>query len=174
MYLWIQVLYKEMSRPKLKIELDQSDYFVEVLGRMGVILLLAIPLFYYSDLPDTIPTHFNATGEPDQYGSKAVVWLLPVIGLVTYLGLLWLNKYPHIFNYMGKITEENAYRQYQIATRMVRAMNAIIVWAFAYLTYFMIQIGLGKADGLGPYFIPVFLIVLFGTIGYYIYQSIKR
>ena len=169
----LHIAYK-MTRPKLRIELEQSDLFVEVLGRMGVILLLAIPLFYYGDLPDTIPTHFNAAGEPDQYGRKAVVWLLPLIGLVTYLGLLWLNKYPHIFNYMREITEENAYQQYQIATRMVRAMNVIIMWAFAYLTYAMIQISLGYMSGLGDYFIPIFLLVLFGTIGYYLFQSLKK
>jgi len=34
-----------------------------------------------------------------------------------------LNKYPHVFNYLKKITPENALEQYTNATRMIRFLN---------------------------------------------------
>lgn len=42
-------------------------------------VLLALP-----SLPSRIPTHFGAYGRPDRFGSRAWVWILPVLALVVY------------------------------------------------------------------------------------------
>ena len=36
-------------------------------------------------LPARIPTHFNATGQPDGWGTPAMLWLIPRMGTVIYL-----------------------------------------------------------------------------------------
>ncbi len=38
-------------------------------------------------LPSTIPTHFDASGNPDDYGSKFVLLLFPIAALLTYVGI---------------------------------------------------------------------------------------
>lgn len=47
---------------------------------------------FYARLPETIPTHWNIRGEPDAYGPRATVWLMPVLSLplsILFLGLAW-------------------------------------------------------------------------------------
>ena len=64
----------------------------KVLQALIVLLLIAIfaiPAFYFGQLPEEIPSHYNASGEVDDYSGKSMIWFLPVIGLV--LGaLIWL------------------------------------------------------------------------------------
>ncbi len=50
----------------------------------------------------------------------------------------------------------------------IRIKNAIITCVFAYITYTILQTALGNQEGLGSLFTPVFLILVFGTLVYFI------
>ena len=54
------------------------------------IVILSLPFIYaimiYDSLPDSIPTHFGITGEPDAYGDKDSIYLGP--GILGAVGLL--------------------------------------------------------------------------------------
>ena len=52
-------------------------------------------------------------------------------------------------------------------------MKAETVWLFAYIQWVITQMALGKGEGLGPGFLPVFLIVLVGTTVVYFYKSYR-
>ena len=160
-----------MKHPKRTVRLEPVDKALNALGVIGLVLLLALPAYYYPSLPETIPRHFDAAGQPDAYSSKAVIWVLPAVGTLLFLGLQWLCRYPHTFNYNVPITEQNAEAQYRIATRMIRSLAAVITCTFAYIAYATIQVALGQQSGLGGFFTPVFLVVLFGVIGYFIWRS---
>ncbi len=122
-----------MERPKIKIKPGTIDYILEIIGLTGVICLMFAPLYYFNDLPDKIPTHFNALGRVDSYGNKSFVWLLPSIGLILYIGLTILNKYPHIFNYPTRITNENVERLYKIGSRTIRFVKVAVLLLFVFL-----------------------------------------
>ena len=58
-----------------------------------VLLLLLIPfiasIYFWDQLPDQVPTHFNIHGEADDWGPKWVnAFLLPAIGVFVYLLLI--------------------------------------------------------------------------------------
>jgi len=163
-----------MSNPKIKIEYTSYDWAVEAIGLVALLLLFYLPAYHYSQLPETIPIHFGPGGAPDGYSGRAFIWVLPLIGLATYGGLLFLNRHPHLFNYSKKITRENAYREYQRATRFIRFINVFIVVIFCYLTDVIIQNGLGNQNGISPYFLPVVLVGMFGGIGLYWYRSTRK
>ena len=57
---------------------------------------------------------------------------------------------------------------------MIRTLNAIITCVFVYITYSKIQTALGNQDGLGTWFTPVFMILIFGVTGYFFYQSMNK
>lgn len=65
-----------------------------------VLILIALPFAYagylYPSLNDRIPTHFNAAGEADAWGSKDNIFLLPTIlgatSLLVYLLLANIKK----------------------------------------------------------------------------------
>lgn len=164
----------KMQRPKINIELDAMDKLVQIIGVIGIIVLIGLPVLYYDDLPNTIPTHFGVSGQADDYTGKAMIWMLPVIGVVLYVIMSMLNSRPHLFNYPTLITEENARRQYTIASKMIRLLNAIIMCVLAYLAYSSIHIGLGTQSGLGSNFILIFMIVMLSTTGYFLYKSISN
>ena len=157
-----------------EIKLDWFDKIIEGTGILGVLLLMGLPIIYYEDLPDVIPKHYGLNGLPDGFGGKKTIWLLPATGLIIYIVITELIKYPHTFNYPKKITEDNAKQVYRITTKMLRFLKASIVCTFSYITYMTIQIALGKQDGLGNYFTLLFTAIIFLSTGYFITRIIKK
>ncbi|WP_420580424.1 DUF1648 domain-containing protein [Reichenbachiella sp.] len=150
-----------MARPKLKLTLSSFDVLMELMGGVLIILLVAYPLYRYAELPEVIPMHFDATGKPDRFGSKCSIWILPMVGFVVYVGLMILNRFPHLFNYPTEITNHNAERQYKLAATLVRTINFSTALIFYYITYQSVQSALVGQDGLGRMFLPL---VILGTI----------
>jgi uncharacterized membrane protein len=125
----------------------------------------ALTLYTIFKLPTTIPIHFNSSGQADNYGNKLTLLILPILATVIYFGLTQLNKYPHIFNYMTKITEDNAQKQYTIATRMLRFLKLSILVIFSLIILFTYLTTIGVTNGLGSWFLPLtFGLLLIPTI----------
>jgi uncharacterized membrane protein len=162
------------ERPKLKIQLTPTDQVLELLG-WGVLLALWIWTgTNFSSLPDSIPTHFNAAGEADGFGRKVSIVGLPLIATLLYIGLTLLNRYPHIFNFPTPITQDNALRQYTNATRMIRYLKLILVLVFAGISFQTIQQANGTGEGLGIWFLPLTLVLVFMPLVYFVVKSFQK
>jgi uncharacterized membrane protein len=161
------------ERPKLNIQLTPIDQIFELLG-WGVLLALWIWTgTSYSSLPDTIPTHFNAAGEADGFGTKVSIVGLPLIATLLYIGLTLLNRFPHSFNFPTPITQDNALRQYTNATRMIRYLKLILVVVFAGISFQTIQQANGTGEGLGIWFLPLTLGLIFMPLLYFVIKSFQ-
>ncbi len=139
----------ETERPKTTPIPTSTDKLVEALGWLILLVLWGWTINHYSALPETIPTHFNAAGEADGFGSKASIIGLPVIASLLFIGLTVLNRYPQSFNYPTTITKDNALRQYTLATRMLRYLKLVLVLDFGGIEVMTIQNATGKGAGLG-------------------------
>jgi uncharacterized membrane protein len=148
------------DRPKFRPALNNADLFMEMLGWVSVILIWALVFSKYSSLPDSIPSHFDAAGKVDQYGSKGTIFILPAIGTLLFIGMTILNRYPYIFNYTVRITAGNARRQYTIATRIIRYLKVTIMVTFLIIEYRIFTTAEGKTSGLGGWFLPVSVAVI--------------
>ncbi|ASQ90690.1 hypothetical protein CHL67_06905 [Prosthecochloris sp. GSB1] len=62
-------------------EKNRSSMAVWLLSLL-IALMAAHALYYYSILPDRMPTHFGFSGEPDAWGSKTVFFLWYFIATV--------------------------------------------------------------------------------------------
>jgi uncharacterized membrane protein len=164
----------ETERPKIKLIPSTSDKIVEILGWLILLVLWGWTINHYSALPDTIPTHFNAAGEADGFGSKVSIIALPVIATILFIGLTLLNRYPHIFNYPTAITQDNALKQYTLATRMLRYLKLVLVLVFGGIEFMTIQNATGKAAGLGAWFLPLTLVLVFLPLIYFVVHSLKK
>lgn len=163
-----------MSRPKIKLPFDALDKFLLAISIFSALGLVLLPAFYYDVLPDKIPMHFNGKGEVNRYGNKSEIWMLPVIG-ICLLALLWgISKVPHTFNYTVKITPENAAKQYGWSVKLMRVLAAIIGLGLVFIVWEIIKSALGQNDGLNPFFLPIFLAAVFGSIGYFLGKSMKN
>ena len=160
-----------MERPRITLEKSPFDLAIETATFFGVLILISLPLIHYTSLPDIIPTHFNSKGMADGYGSKGTLLLLPIIGTVMCIGLYALTRFPHIFNYPVEITAENAEKHYRNGTGLIRWLNLIIVTSLCFIEWRVIAVATQGQGNLGPYFMPVFLGAIFGTIGIYLWKS---
>ncbi|MCC5925753.1 MAG: DUF1648 domain-containing protein [Bacteroidetes bacterium] len=163
-----------MPNPKIAIQKESIDYVIERAGFIGLIVLIAVPAYYFGSLPEEVPRHFGADGNPTAWAGKGIIWLLPSMGLILFVKMSILAHFPHIYNYPTKVTEENAERLYRLATRMIRSLNTLIVFVFLYITYSSILTALGEQDGLHPGFMFAFMGSMFLVIGYYIFQSYRK
>jgi len=161
------------DRPQIKLKLSPSDILLEMLGSLAILAIWGLVISNYSILPDTIPTHFNAAGEPDDFGGKASLLVLPIMATIMFFGLTFLNKFPEIFNYPVDITLDNAPAQYRNIQRMIRYLKMVIVWIFGSIVFRNIQIGQGIRDDLGGWFLPIVLGLLFIPLVYFIVNSFR-
>lgn len=162
-----------MTRPRIKIELTVTDKAVEIIGWFALLAIWVLAISNYSNLPDTIPTHYNGMGNADGFGNKTNILILPLIANILFVGITIINKFPHIFNYPTQITVENALRQYTNATRMLRFMKLILVILFGLITFKTIKGANGQSFGLGVWFLPLTLGLIFIPLTYFIIKSFR-
>jgi uncharacterized membrane protein len=162
---------ENIPRPRLRLKLSSHDRVIEFLGISFLIILIAIPVFYYNQLPERIPTHFNAAGLPDGYGGRHSLFVLPATGLFMYILLTVIAAFPHIYNYPVTITPENAEVQYRLATRLMRILKTVILILFSFISWMSVKTAAGSASGLGKMYLPVFIILTFGVVIIYLVQA---
>ncbi|MCX6284264.1 MAG: DUF1648 domain-containing protein [Bacteroidetes bacterium] len=160
------------DRPRIRPAKEPVDFLLEIAALILVVALVVITAVKYAGLPQQIPTHFNASGQPDDYSHKSMIWFLTGIAFVIFTGLSVLNRFPYIFNFPVNITTENAERLYRHATRSLRLINLLTTIMFFYLTWQSIAVATGKAAGLGIWFLPVtvgaiFLVTIYMVIRMY-------
>ncbi|MCB0849064.1 MAG: DUF1648 domain-containing protein [Bacteroidetes bacterium] len=161
------------ERPKIKLELTTTDKTFEILGWISVLAIWVFTITNYTNLPDIIPTHYNSAGQVDGFGGKGYIFTWPLIATFLFIGLTILNKFPHVFNYPTNITADNALRKYTNATRLIRYLKFIIVIVFGLITFKTIQNVNGEASGLGIWFLPLTLGLIFIPLTYFVIKSFK-
>ena len=123
------------TRPKIQLPATTLERFMDIAAigfSLGALLLAAV---HFTGLPDQIPTHFNSSGVADGFGSKFTIFILPAISIVMALGMIALSRYPHQFNYLKKITPENAPFEYLKARTTMRVMSALTALMMVVITW---------------------------------------
>lgn len=148
------------AKPKIVLTLSPLDHTLELLSMLILIVMWLLTIFVFIKSPTVIPTHFNASGIPDDYGNKSSILILPVIASLIFFGITWLNKYPHILNYASTITEENAHKQYSQATRMLRFLKLVVLLIFTILVLLTYLTSIGVVSSLGAWFLPAVIVLM--------------
>jgi uncharacterized membrane protein len=161
------------ERPRLKLELTQADKIAEIIGWLLIFAVWSLTVINYQSLPDIIPTHYNGAGVADGFGDKWTILTLPLVATILFVGLTILNRFPHVFNYPTEITEDNALRQYTIATRLIRYLKVIIIVIFGLIAFQTIRHANGQTEGLGIWFLPLTMVLIFIPIIYFLIKSTK-
>lgn len=164
---------KKPLRPVLKVERTRFEIYCEFVAIAAVLFSLFYLFFVWSTLPEKIPSHFNFSGQADEWSGKGSILIVAGVSLFVYLMLTILSRYPQIYNYPWKITEENAARQYLLARQFLVALKTEIVILFAYIEWQTFEVALGHGQGLHVWFLPVFLVVIFGSIALYFIKAYR-
>ncbi|MBE0068933.1 DUF1648 domain-containing protein [Thermoanaerobacterium thermosaccharolyticum] len=161
------------KRPKIQIPMTPMDIIVELLSILVTVSIVIITIILWYKLPGTIPTHFNIRGEVNSSGSKSNTLILLSVIILMYVMFTVLTRYPHIFNYLVEITEENAIIQYKLAKSFMRFLKLEIVLLLSYIEYITVNAASSSKISLGLVFLPISIIAIFVTLGIYIYKSVK-
>ncbi len=148
-------------RPKIQPPRKFLDRLFEAIALATVFYGIVLVLQSWSSLPATIPTHFNAKGEADGWGSKGMIWLLPSITIIMVPMMLLLRKFPWLSNTPIKINVENAELQYGLIVRLLSLLACAVSILFTVLVFDTISIARGGTSLLGWMFLPI---ILFATI----------
>ena len=159
-------LVSDVPSSKLEMALEAASV-------LGIAAGFAMLVLYWTDLPDAIPRHFNASGRPDAWtDSKGTLLILPLVALALYAGLTVCVRVLCRISPQAKAIQDPV-RSYRMARSAIAWLKVEIVWVFAYIEWQTIQVSLGNAEGLGAAFMPVFLIVVLGTVGIFTYKATR-
>lgn len=152
--------YEELSRKAKKL----------IYGILFIVLsILAIGIYGYFSLPETIPTHFGIDGKPDRYGERIAFLILPlllclgpvIILLIVRYRFILINKYPHLINLPGFFINLN---RIEISKRgyWLNKYFELTLWLglvlSLYLLFIMIIIYYSTLEGELP--VPIFIIII--------------
>lgn len=164
-----------MSKPKQPVLKMKRSFFGKAFDLIALISFGA-SVFYlisiWSSVPSEVPIHYNFAGEPDGWGDKWNLSILPVIGLTLWIGLYFIEKYPHTHNYIG-LTEENKERLYKNSQLLVNVLRNEIMIFFSYMTVETVNVAGGHEMVLGAWVMPLFLVILFGSIAYLFVRGLR-
>lgn len=124
-------------RPKLKVTWTFWDFLLESISLILIVFLWYFVISNYKELPEKIAHHFDLQGNPDQWGNKKIIWLMPFLASMLWIGLSAISLIPHTFNYPVKITEENVKYQYTLSLRFFRIVKALVMLVFILGVYSM-------------------------------------
>jgi uncharacterized membrane protein len=142
------------------------------IGAVAVAALVGVTAWAWPQLPGDIAIHFNTRGEPDGWGSRWLLLLLPFLGTAIFAALIGLARFPWTFNYPWAITPENAQRQYLLARRFMLALGVLPPVIFLRLVLGTVAVTLGEAIGLGS--LAWDLLPMMALIGAYCFMAWLR
>ncbi len=153
---------------KEKMPFTKTQKLLEILSLIVMVSCIIYICTSWSTLPDTLPSHFNAlgqpddwsgkgTGQPDDWSGKGTVLVGPIIAFALYalltgcmfLPLEWMNS-------PIEITPENKLYIHKVLRDMLSFLKLAIVLIFSYITICTIEL-----KPLSPWFIPIFLLGTF-------------
>jgi len=154
------------------LPLSRLDIALEILGAVLLLAISGIVLTNYSATPESIPMHFNGRGDPDSWGPKGGLLLLPGIALALFVGLTVATRLPSRFlNIPIAMAEKNAPAHYALARTLLRMGKVYALALFSYITWAQVQTALGQRAGLGGGFLPVTLVATALLLVFYLVQA---
>ena len=161
------------DRPVIQLDPTPGEQLLDWASLLGLVLTLAFLAASWGGLPERVPVHFGASGQPDGWGSRNTLWLFAVVPLVIHVGFGLLVRVPHIYNYPTRVTPENAERLYRQGRQLMYWLRAEMVWLFAFLCWGTVRVAQGRAQGLGDGFLYVALFVIYGTVIWFLVGMIR-
>lgn len=146
----------------MKVRYSKFQSAMEVLGLFLIIGLIGFVTVRWNQLPNQIPLHYNALGQPDSWASKGNIIIVPVITTLLYVMFSVISLYPQTWSVPVKANDENGPIVYRTTRSLLVMIKLEILAFFSYITYKM-----AMAQALAVSFLPVMLIVILGTVVFF-------
>ncbi|MHC6180016.1 DUF1648 domain-containing protein [Clostridium sp. JNZ X4-2] len=152
----------------MKIKKNKYDIIVNFLSLLSLAGAVIFLIVSWETIPAEIPGHYNAAGEVDKITDKSSLIVLLAVGWIMFVGLSIVEKFPQIWNAGMQVTDQNKEKVYRILKTMIGTIKLSLALVFSYLTIYSTT---GK--NLSSLFLPVLLILVFGSMGFFVFQLRK-
>jgi uncharacterized membrane protein len=148
----------------------------KILDKIPSVLLIInwiITFYYYNELPEKIPAHFNLKGEVDRWGEKIEMFFIPAIHTVIYFLLNYLTKIPQHHKYPVKVNEQNKEKLHGLSIRLLKFVILMTGLIFLTITIISIKVALAHKS-FTTSIILIEIAILFLGIFYYISNMFEK
>ena len=136
-----------------------------LIGLLSVIL----PIVFWADIPEKVPTHYNASGAVDAWGGKGILLLLMVFSVIM-LGMMFLATYVVKTNAVSKYSKEEEKVDNSFIYILLVWLNFCLELFFAYIIYACATV----KKSLGTGFLVAFGVLILGPIVVVLYLRKKE
>lgn len=155
-----------MNQPQPNALLTASSYIL-------LILLWALSLFVYFQVPDVIPVHFNASGVADGHGTRLFLFIFPTLSTALFFFFGYLASQPQMLNYPVRKTPENQQALEALGQECLLALRSALSLGFMLLLTGIYLAAKNQTNQLGTGYFWAFLGLILGTTGAYIVKMIR-
>jgi len=157
--------------------------FWHLLWIFSVAVMILQLLIFFPDLPETVPTHFDFAGQPDNYSSKAsflTLWIILIISINIWFPLIGLliRKLPKSLvnipnKYYWYSTPDRIEKMTGITKTMLAMLFSLINLMFIYIFHHTYEISMHGESTLPMWviFIPIMLVMILPII--YLYKNLR-
>lgn len=140
----------------------RKNFFDRIAEVLAVLILLAATIFVlinWKDMPELIPSHYDFKGQVDAYGGRGILIFTMVMGWVLVLSMIVISWFPSIWSTGVERTPANAV----VVNRIIKDMLNVLEVGMAILFSYMMIVPVLETT-MGVWFMPAFLIFIFGNI----------
>ena len=148
------------------------DWMLEALACFLFLAIVGIVATNWSNLPATVPIHFNALGNPDRVGGRGMVWLIPLVAAVQFVLLTVVSQNTRLIN-LPVAVDRSAPEVQALLLRLTLVLKIVFLVTFLYIAWSMVKNAQGHAGGIGMWFLPVSTATIFLALGFYL-RKLRR
>ena len=137
--------------PKIHTSKSRLDHLFDGVAALLFVASIVYTMVSWGALPDQVPAHFNLAGEVDNYGSKWMLLLLPLIGIGMFAVLEFFERHPEWHNYPSRLNEDNGYRFYTASRTLLNRIKNLSVILFAQIQWDMVRVPLHNMETLSAW-----------------------
>ena len=123
---------KEFDLKSVKVYRTTQGTILEVLFAIVAVVVWGIIIWLVAKAPDIVPTHFDASGKPNEYGPAAGIMIPCAIITLVAMGIMITAYYPRHINMPFKITNIRQVKLTILSVRITGIILLLIALAVAY------------------------------------------
>lgn len=162
------------QRAIYSLPLSEFEVLTEIIAVLTIVFSVIVTYKYWDSLPANLLGYINLKGQVEQWNGKGSFLFIPIGMIIIYFFITVLEKYPYPLNYLKTIKEEIAENQYRIARQCLMIIKTIVLSFFSYFHWQSIQSTILLKENQNPWFILIFVVAIFSSLGYYIYKLINN
>jgi uncharacterized membrane protein len=140
-----------------RIRFSAAAKILEAISWVALAALIVIPAIWYGQIPEETPTHYGFSGMPDHHSGKGALWMLPAIGVVMFLLFSGINLLLTARPSRYEKPKPEELRMLPKIILLMQFLKVFLTLTFVYIIVQTIRVTNGKAEGLGAWFLPVFI-----------------